>query len=221
VPLAKPPPRARLATTISAIKPIKDAGWALALGQQAFHKGVERSGIGGPQIALNDARLPVEHKGGGRQSHLAPVARQGAVVVERHLKRQLPCARKVGDPFRRVVAHGHRDGVKAALAVPLVQGHQIGHFLHTSYAGRGPEVDQSDLAAQIGIGDRAAVEQQKARSRCRIAGAAATQGERCSGCQTPLKLAPVQARCKRVHGAYPVVNEPAPQRSGLMFRAVL
>ncbi len=79
-------------------------------------------------------------------------------MVERDLERQLARAGKVGDPFRLIVAHGHGDGVKAALAVPLVQGHQIGHFLHTRHTGRGPEVDQRDLAAQIGVGDRAAIE---------------------------------------------------------------
>ena len=45
--------------------------------------------VGLPHIALDDTSLLVDQIGGGRQAHVAPVARHHAGVVDRHLERQL------------------------------------------------------------------------------------------------------------------------------------
>jgi len=68
---------------------------ASGLDQQLFDQLLQLIEIGFTDVSFDDLPLLVDQIGRGRQLHIAPSLGHGPGVVDRHLKWQLPCLRKV------------------------------------------------------------------------------------------------------------------------------
>ena len=121
--------------------------------------------IGRAHIAFHDLAALVHQVGGGGDFDVAPIARDGAGVVQRHLEGQAPRLRKVQHVLRWVVAHGHGNRVIALALVFFVGADQFRHFCHAGGATGGPEIHQRDLAVQVLRGLLRTVEQHESRGR--------------------------------------------------------
>ncbi len=149
--------------------------------QQLLDQALQRKKVGLADEALDDLAAPVDQHAGGRKLNLAEALCDFAGVVDRHAERQLVALGKMDHKGRRVVAHGHRQGLVAACLELLVQGDDLRHLMHATRATGGPEIHQHDLAAKLMQAGLAAVQQRVGHIRRGFGRAESLVGHDASG----------------------------------------